>query len=60
MYRTADGQLAPRRDWGGYPVDGVALRHGAGVEQETSDKRTANPTFSECVSTRYRNGWLPD
>lgn len=60
MYRTADGQLAPTKDWGGYPVDEVALRHGAGVEQETSDKRTANPTFPERVSTRYRNGWLPD
>ena len=27
-------------DWGGYTVDEVALRHGAGVEQETSDAAT--------------------
>ncbi len=60
MYRTADGQLAPTEDWGGYPVDEVALRHGAGVEQETIDKRTASPTFPERKSTRYSNGWLPD
>jgi hypothetical protein len=24
-------------DWGGYPVDEVALRHGAGLEQETNE-----------------------
>ena len=25
-------------DWGGYPVDEVALRHGAGVEEETTEQ----------------------
>jgi uncharacterized cupin superfamily protein len=60
MHRTAGGQLAPTQDWGGYPVDEVALRNRAGVEQETSDKATANPTFPERVSTSYRNGWLRD
>ena len=60
MYRTADGDLAVADDWGGYPVDEVARRHGAGVAEETSDKRVANPTFPNRVSTRYRDGWLPD
>ena len=44
---------------GAYPVDAAALRHDAGVEQETSDKRAANDRFGERVSTRYREGWLP-
>jgi hypothetical protein len=60
MDRAADGQLVPTEDWGGYPVDEIALRHGAAVEKETSDKRTANPTFPERVSTRYLNGWLSE
>jgi uncharacterized cupin superfamily protein len=60
MDRSAEGELAVAKDWGGYPVDEVALRHGAGVKQETSDKGSANPTFPERVSTRYRDGWLPD
>jgi hypothetical protein len=41
-------------------VDVTALRHCAGVEEETSDKRAANPTFPDRVSTRYRDSWLPD
>ena len=28
-------------DWGGYPVDETALRHGAGVEQATTDAEEA-------------------
>jgi uncharacterized cupin superfamily protein len=46
--------------WGGYSVDEVALRHGAGVEQETSDGAEAYARFPDAVSTRYRDGWLPD
>jgi uncharacterized cupin superfamily protein len=46
--------------WGGYIVDEVALRHGAGVEQETTDAAEAYARFPEPVPTRYREGWLPD
>jgi uncharacterized cupin superfamily protein len=60
MHRMPDGRLQVTKDWGGYPVDEAALRHGAGVEEETSDKSAANPSFAERVSTRYREGWLPD
>jgi uncharacterized cupin superfamily protein len=60
MHRTADGRLTSTPDWGAYPVDEAALRHRAGVEEETSDKSAANPTFAERFSTRYRDGWLPD
>ncbi len=47
-------------DWGRYTVDEVALRHGAGVEEETADVEQAYARFPEPVPTRYREGWLPD
>lgn len=47
-------------DWGGYPVDEAALRHGAGVEQETTDAAQAYARLGERKPTRYREGWLPD
>jgi uncharacterized cupin superfamily protein len=47
-------------DWGGYTVDGTALRHGAGVEQETTIPDEAYARFPPRVSTRYREGWLPE
>ena len=43
----------------GYPVDEVALRHGAGVEQETTDAEEDYARFPDSVPTRYRTGWLP-
>jgi uncharacterized cupin superfamily protein len=46
--------------WGGYSVDEVALRHGAGVEQETTDAGVAYARFAKSEPTRYREGWLPD
>ena len=42
-----------------YTVDEVALRHGAGVEEETSDAELAYARFPETEPTRYRDGWLP-
>ena len=47
-------------DWGGYTVDEAALRHGAGVEQETSDPKQAYARFAAREPTRYRPGWLPE
>ena len=44
-------------DWGGYTVDEAALRHGAGVEQETTDADGPSPKREP---TRYREGWLPE
>jgi uncharacterized cupin superfamily protein len=46
--------------WGGYSVDEVALRHGAGVERETTDAKQAYARFTRREPTRYRDGWLPD
>jgi len=47
-------------DWGGYSVDEAALRHGAGVEQETTDPKQAYARFPKREPTRYREGWLPE
>jgi uncharacterized cupin superfamily protein len=44
---------------GAYVVDEVALRHGAGVEEETSDANIAYARFPETTPTPYRGGWLP-
>ena len=47
-------------NWGGYTVDEVALRHGVGVERETSDPGEAYARFPDRKPTRWRKGWLPE
>ena len=47
-------------DWGMYTVADVALKHGAGVEEETNDPGIAYARFSVREPTRYRGGWLTD
>ena len=47
-----------RPDWGGYSVDETALRHGAGVDEETSDPAVAYARFERRRPTAYRPGWL--
>ena len=44
--------------WGGYTVDELALRHGAGVEQETTDAAHAYARVPARQPTGYREGWL--
>ncbi len=46
-------------DWGGYTFDETALRHGAGVEEETSDPAVAYARFPKPEPTRYPDGALP-
>jgi len=41
-------------------VDEAALRHGAGVERETTEPREAYARFPSGSLTRYRQRWLPD
>ncbi len=45
-------------DWGGYTVDEVALRHRAGVEEETTDAKVAYAPVPRREPTRYREEWL--
>jgi uncharacterized cupin superfamily protein len=47
-------------EWGGYTVDEAALRHGAGVEQETTDAQQAYAPVLRREPTSYRAGWLPE
>jgi uncharacterized cupin superfamily protein len=55
----AVGAREPADPWGGYIVDGVALRHGAGHDRETSDAEEAYARFPPSKPTRYADGWLP-
>jgi len=43
-----------------YPVADVALKHGAGVEEETSSGEEAYAPFPRSVPRPYREGDLPD
>ncbi len=47
-------------DWGGYTVDETALRHGVGVEEETTEPEEAYARFPPREPSAYREGWLPD
>lgn len=42
-----------------YLVDAVALKHGAGVEEETAEPNEAYARFPQSTRTQYRDGWLP-
>jgi uncharacterized cupin superfamily protein len=46
-------------DWGAYTVDAAALRHNAGVAEETTQPDEAYARFGGGGLTRY-GGWLPD
>lgn len=42
-----------------YPVDEAALRHRAGVREDTPDPRAAYAHLPARTWSRYREGWLP-
>ena len=54
----ARDQSVDNPNWGGYPVDEVAKRHGAGVETETNEPSEAYARFTKRQPTRYRSDWL--
>ena len=56
---VAVGTRGSREDWGAYTVDEAAIRHGAGVEQETTKASEAYARFPADRFTRYQEGWLP-
>ena len=55
----AVGARSAGPDWGGYSIDAAALRHGAGVERETTDELEAYAHVNRREPTRYHDGWLP-
>ena len=50
--RTGEGSIV-------YPVDPVALRHKAGVQQETTEPREAYAPFPEAAPTSFDETYLP-
>ena len=56
---VAVGTRTAGEDWGAYTVDEAALRHAAGVEEETTDSRVAYSRFPADRFSRYEEGWLP-
>jgi uncharacterized cupin superfamily protein len=46
-------------NWGGYTVDEAARRHGASVEDDTTDPAVAYAALPPRVPVSYREGWLP-
>jgi uncharacterized cupin superfamily protein len=52
-----DGSTGP--NWGGYTVEEAALRHGAGVEEETTDQFQAYGGLTKRRPAPYGDGWLP-
>ncbi|HSB39020.1 MAG TPA: cupin domain-containing protein [Gaiellaceae bacterium] len=47
-------------DWGAYTVDPATIRHGAGVEEETTDPNVAYARFGPGELAPYREGSLPE
>jgi uncharacterized cupin superfamily protein len=47
-------------NWGGYSVDQAATKHGAGVEQETSDPAEAYAAYPDRHGERCRDRWLSE
>jgi uncharacterized cupin superfamily protein len=54
------GSRSAGEDWGAYTVDEAALRHGAGVEQETTKGAEAYARFPGGRFTRADPEWLPE
>jgi hypothetical protein len=47
-------------DWGAYPVDETAARHGASVEAETAEPKEAYAKVARRQPGRFREDWLPE
>jgi len=45
--------------WGGYTVEGAALRYGASVEQETTDPWEAYANVPHRQASTFKEAWLP-
>jgi len=53
------GSRRAGHDGGAYSVDATAAKHGASVEEETTDPAVAYARFPERRATTYEEGWLP-
>jgi hypothetical protein len=56
----AVGARGRRRKGLVYTVSEAALRHGAGVETETTSASEAYGAFKDWKRSQYQDGWLPE
>ena len=56
----AVGARGRRRKGLVYPVSEAALKHGAGVETETTSPSEAYGAFEGWKRSQYQDGWLPE
>jgi uncharacterized cupin superfamily protein len=56
----AVGARGRRRKGLVYPVSKTALKHKAGVKNETNDPSEAYGSFADWKRSEYQEGWLPD
>jgi mannose-6-phosphate isomerase-like protein (cupin superfamily) len=54
-----EGTLQGTADWGAYTVDEAAVRHGAGVEVETTDAKQAYARFPDAKPMHFRDSLFP-
>ena len=54
------GARGRRRKGMVYPVSKTALKHSAGVKNETTDPAEAYGSFADWKRSLYQDGWLPD
>jgi uncharacterized cupin superfamily protein len=47
-------------DWGAYPVDATAAKHGASVDAATTEPNEAYAKVARRQPSRFREGWLPE
>jgi len=60
IFSVGSRTLSRGPDWGVYTVNETAIRHGAGVEEETADADVAYARFGEGSPAPYRDGALPE
>jgi uncharacterized cupin superfamily protein len=54
-----DKSSGAKPGWGGYTVEPAAGKHGASVEQETTQPKEAYAHLQRRERVKYREGWLP-
>jgi uncharacterized cupin superfamily protein len=52
------GSRTSDNDWGAYTVDPAAAKHGASVEEETTEPSVAYARFAARKAIAYEDGWL--
>ena len=54
-----DKSFGGKPGWGAYTVEPAAAKHGASVEQDTTEPKEAYAHLTRRERAEYRDGWLP-